>query len=204
MRMHTALKTLALALPVALAVNGCILIPEVEDRIVELAVGASTSAEFHSQGASTSLNDTKTIDIKLDVNLSEILSDNGIDASDVKDIKIAGLSYKVVVPQASQSITGGTLKAHRGAGADTTIATGVSANLSAATGYITVPLTSDGSKFVNNLLYELLREAKGGPAAANTNITYTVTGTSAVAPNFTWAFKLDVTMVGSFKTTVVN
>jgi hypothetical protein len=204
MRRTTALKTLALALPMALAMNGCILIPEIEDRTVELAIGASTSAEFHSAGATTSLSDTKTVDIKLDVNLSDILADNGIDATDVKDVKLAGLSYKIVVPQTGQSISGGTLVARRGAGADTTIASGVTADASSATGFITIPLNADGVKFINNLLYDLLREAQGGPAATNTVITYTVTGTSAVAPDFTWAFKLDVSVVGSFKTTVVN
>jgi len=204
MRTHRPWKTLALALPLALALNGCILIPEIEDRVVELAVGASTSAEFHSVGATTSLNDVNTVDIATDVSLSDLLAANGIDATDVKDVKVSGLSYRIVTPQAGQSISGGTLVAHRGAGADTTIASGFSADVSSATGYITVPLDPDGVKFLNHLLDQLLREAQGGPAATNTAITYTVTGTSAVAPDFRWAFKLDVSVIGTFKTTVVN
>ena len=39
MRKHSHWKALAIALPLTVAANGCILIPEVEDRIVELAVG---------------------------------------------------------------------------------------------------------------------------------------------------------------------
>ena len=46
MRMHSKFKTLALALPLAILGSGCILIPEIEERIVELAVGHSIVVPF--------------------------------------------------------------------------------------------------------------------------------------------------------------
>lgn len=207
MRKTNILRSLVLALPLALLSIGCILVPEVEDRIVELAVGASTTATFVASGETNFHDETNVIDLDTDINLNQVLADNGVDASEVKDIKLAGVSYRVTVPEAGRSITGGTVTIQRGAGAATSLVTSFGADCSKTTGWITVPLNAAGVTLVNGILADLLAEAKTGTPAPNTVVTYHVNGASvpaATPTNFTWEFKLEVSMVGSVKIEIVD
>ena len=214
MRMHSYLKTLALALPLAVLATGCILIPEIEDRIVELAVGHSIVVPFVSSGETNTHNKTSTINVALDVSLDQILADNGIDATAVKDVKLAGVSYRVTTAEAGRSITGGTVEFVRhatstppGSPVYIPLVTSFGASAASTTGWITVPLASAGVTGVNALLTELLNEAKGLGPATNTWVTYHVSGVSLpllTPTNFKWEFKLDLTIVGTFKTKIVN
>jgi len=221
-RKHSHLKALALALPLAVLANGCILIPEIEDRVVELAVGHATILGFTASGSSATHNDANTINLKLDVSLDQILSDNGIDASDVKDVKLASVAYRVTVPQTGRSINNGTVEFLRHAtstppiapgtsnptGGYTQLVTAFNASVASTTGWIAVNLDPAGVTALNSLLADFLTEAKGGAAATNTFITYHVNGTTSPAPppdvNFSYEIKLELTIVGAFKTTVVN
>ena len=222
MRKHSHVRTLALALPLAVLANGCILIPEIEDRIVELAVGHATILTFQASGSNATHNDTDTIDLKLDVSLDQILDDNGIDASDVKDVKLASVAYRIIVPQSGRQIQNGTVEFLRHATSTPPIAPGTTnptsgytqlvtafnADVSANTGWIAVNLDPAGVTALNSLLADFLTEAKGGAAATNTFITYHTNGTTAPAPppdvNFQYQLKLELTIVGAFKTDVVN
>jgi len=212
MRTHSKLKTLALALPLAIVGSGCILIPEIEERIVELAVGHSIVVPFTSLGETNTHDDTETINVALDVSLDEILADNDIDASDVKDVKLAGVAYRVTQGEAGRTITGGTVEFRRHptatpAGTNVPLVTSFSADAGAPTGWITVPLAAAGVTEINALLGELLNEAKGNGAATNTWVTYHVNGVSnpnADPTDFKWEVRLSLTIVGAFKTDVVN
>lgn len=212
MRTLSKWKTLALALPIAVVANGCILIPEIEERIVELAVGHSIIVPFTSSGETNTHDDTETINVALDVSLDEILDDNGIDASDVKDVKISGVAYRVTQGEAGRTITGGTVEFRRHptatpAGTFLPLVTSFGADASAPTGWITVPLNSTGVADLNVLLADLLDEAKGNGAATNTWITYHVNGTSnptADPTDFKWEFRLNLTIVGTIKADIVN
>ena len=214
MRMYPKLKTLALALPFAIAGSGCILIPEIEERIDELAVGHTIVVPFTSSGETNVHDEINTINVALDVSLDQILADNGISAADVKDVKLAGVAYRVTKGEAGRTITGGTVEFRRhatgvdpGTPAYTPLVTSFSANAGAPTGWITVPLNAAGVTGVNAFLTALLTEAKGGGAATNTWITYHVNGVSnpvADPTDFKWEFRLSLTIVGTFKTDVVN
>lgn len=212
MRTHSKFKTLALALPLALVGSGCILIPEIEERIVELAVGHSIIVPFTSLGETNVHDDTETINVALDVSLDEILADNGISASDVKDVKLAGVAYRVTRGEAGRTITGGTVEFRRHpsatpAGTFIPLVTSFSADAGAPTGWITVPLNSAGVTDINVLLADLLDEAKGNGAATNTWVTYHVNGVSNPAADptdFTWEIRLSLTIVGAFKTDIVD
>jgi len=212
MRTLSKWKTLALALPLAVVANGCILIPEIEERIVELAVGHSIIVPFTSSGETNTHDDTETINVALDVSLDEILDDNGIDASDVKDVKIAGVAYRVTQGEAGRTITGGTVEFRRHptatpAGTFLPLVTSFSADAGAPTSWITVPLSATGVADLNVLLADLLDEAKGNGPAANTWITYHVNGVSnpvADPTDFKWEFRLNLTIVGTIKTDIVN
>lgn len=212
MRMHSYLKTLALALPLAVVANSCILIPEIEERVVELAVGHSVVVPFTSFGETNTHDDTETINVALDVSLDEILADNDIDASDVKDIKLAGVAYRVTQGEAGRTITGGTVEFRRHptgtpAGTFLPLVTSFSADAGAPTGWITVPLAAAGVTDLNALLADLLDEAKGNGPAANTWVTYHVNGVSNPAADptdFKWEVRLSLTIVGTFTTDIVN
>lgn len=212
MRMHPKLKTLALALPFAMVGSGCILIPEIEERIVELAVGHSIVVPFTSFGETNTHDDTETINVALDVSLDEILAENGLDASNVKDVKLAGVAYRVTQGETGRTITGGTVEFRRHptstpANTFLPLVTSFSADAGVPTDWITVPLNATGVTDINVLLAALLTEAKGGAAAANTWVTYHVNGVSnptSDPTDFKWEIRLSLTIVGTFKTDIVN
>jgi hypothetical protein len=187
---------------------GCPTIPQIEDRVVELAVGGSTTVGFQARGLIDVYNDTKSKDILEDVNLRDLLDDAGIDIADLEDVKLAGITYRVTKadPDPNRRIMG-DVSAHRGLGADTTIVDNFDVVVNTATTEQTAPLTPEGVQFINNLLAELLREAKGGPAATNTTITYRVTGVSSpvgVPSDFDWELKIKLTIKGRIKVTMIG
>ncbi|MEO5619170.1 MAG: hypothetical protein ABIS67_15475 [Candidatus Eisenbacteria bacterium] len=212
MRMHPKLKSLALALALAMVGSGCILIPEIEERVVELAVGHSIVVPFTSFGEINTHDETETVNVALDVSLDQILADKGISAADVKDVKLAGVAYRVTQGEAGRTITGGTVEFRRHPTAVPTgtflpLITSFNADAGAPTAWITVPLNSTGVADLNVLLADLLDEAKGNGAAANTWVTYHVNGTSnpiADPTDFKWEFRLSLTIVGTFRTDIVN
>ena len=207
MRKLHLLRTLAVALPLVLLNVSCILVPKLEDRSVELAVGASTSTIFDATGSINTYQDTKTVDIHADIDLPKVLDDNGVKSEDVKDIKLVGVSYRIVKGEAGRSIDGGTLTIQRSGGAVTPLVTSFKADCSKPGDWVTVPLDAAGVGVINTLINDLLTEVKTGTPATNTSITYHVAGNSlpsGTATNFSWEFKLDLTMIGTVKVQVLN
>lgn len=220
MRIQAAVKTLALALPIAIAVNGCILIPEVEDRIVELAVGHSIVVPLNASGEINAHDDASTVDLDGQFDLADILDDNGLSADDVKDVKLAGVSYRITRAEAGRTITGGTVEFDTSPtppGAEptgapptagfTNLITNFNADASATTDWITVTLDPAGVTAINSLLGAILTDLKNGTNTADRYVTYHVYGTSnpgADATDFDYEIKLNLTIVGTFETDVVN
>ena len=77
--------------------GGCMLVPEIEDRIVELAVGGSTTVELVSQGSVNTIDETSTVNILEGFDLGQILADAGINVSDVRNIALSGVEYRITV-----------------------------------------------------------------------------------------------------------
>jgi hypothetical protein len=213
MRMHNISRSLALSLPLILGVSGCILVPQLENRIVELAVGASTTYQSHATGSintGTFSDASSPIDLKGDVDLPGILDDNGVDVGDVKSVKVAGLSYRIVTPQAGRSISGTNVTLKRGNASPVTIVSNFSASAGSATGWIDVTnkLTPGGVTLVNQILADLLTDAKGQtPLNPSFTVVYSVTGSSTPtnqATDFTWEIKLDLSIVGTVHVKVPN
>jgi hypothetical protein len=220
MRMPTILKTLALALPVAFALNGCILIPQIEDRVVELAVGHSVVIPFAAGGATNFENDVKTVDLDGEVDLASVLDDADLDASDVKDVKLASVAYRITRPEAGRSISNGQVEFKTfttdpgtpslGAPPNATydqLVTNFSGSAAAATGWIAVPLASGGVTALNDLLAQFLADVKNGTSTHPRYLVYHVYGTSnpgGTPTDFDWEFRLQLSIVGTFKTKVVN
>jgi hypothetical protein len=189
--------------------SGCPLIPEIKDKVVQLAVGGSTTTEWVSDGEVNTHDDSQTVDIKTDIDLPKILSDAGIDVLDVDDIKVSGISYRVTAPdpEPTRRIVNGQVTVRRGAGAETPIVTNFNVLVNSATTYQTATVDPLGVDLINTLLDDILTELQSGISASPTQITYHVTGQSTptgVPTHFTWQLKLDLSIVGKVKVKTVG
>lgn len=196
-----------LAAVVALGVlnGGCILIPEIKDRIVELALTGETVVEFHATGSTGAIDELKTINLRDSVDLPGILADAGVDVNDVTQIALSGVAYRVSVADAnaSKQITGGNVTIARGAGSPQPLVTAFTAGAGAVSSFTTSSLDAAGVTIINALLANWLAELQGGPAAVTT-ITYHATGTTSPAPNtdFYWQLKITLSVAGKVKVKV--
>lgn len=208
--MKTLRRTLALAAAslVALGSSSCLLIPEIEKRVVELAVSGSAAVTFNSVGTLNNHDDVQTIDIRNFVDIAQALDDAGVDIENVQSIALAGVSYRTVRqdPTANRQIVGGTVSFQRQGGAEVPLVTGVTEDVNTVTSYKTATISAAGVSEINGLLQDLLAELQGGPPA-NTVFDYHVTGQSvpgAVGTDFAWELKLDIHMVGTIDVEVPN
>lgn len=210
MRMRNR-STLAALILTMLVGQGCLLLPEIEKRVVELAVGGSTTQEFSAIGEINTINDRDTVDVRTAIDLPGLLDNAGIDLSDVETIAFAGAAYRVTQqdPTANRAITGGTVTIQRGlGGAETTLISNfnVAVNDPANANFQPATLNSAGVNVVNQILNDILTELKGGAPATNTLVITHVSGNStpAVATNFKYELRLDVSIVGTVHVDVPN
>ncbi len=186
----------ALALPLTAAT--C-----TSDKLVELVIGVTTTAEFIASGETNVHEDTDTIDLKDDLDLAAELEDAEIDPADVQEIQLAQVFYRITQAEAGRSIEDGFLEFTR-LGAPTPgphlVVSGFDADASAVTDWIDItPLLQPGINQLNAMMDEILTELQGGPVAANTEIEYHVQGNSvpaATPTNFRWEVKLVFQVVG--------
>jgi hypothetical protein len=193
----------------ALSLTGCPLIPEINEKIIELVAGGSTTVSFEALGTLNVHDDTETVDISADFDLQQVLDDAGIDVSDVTDVSVSGVSYRVtkVDPEPNRQITNGNVTVARGGGAEQAIITNFDVMVNAATNWETAPVSAAGITLMNQLLDDLLLEAQTGVPASNTAITYHVTGNSLpgnIGTDFVWEIKVDVNVVGTVTIDVVE
>lgn len=188
---------------------GCPTVPKIEDRVVELALGASTTVSIPAAGVVNVYNQDAPYDLALDFNLNKTLSDAGVDLADAKDIKLSGISYRVTVPDpnSGRTITGATVRAQRPPGTSQLLISSFSQNVDAVSGWTKAPLDSAGVTVINGLLTDMLASAKSGTPVANSLINYHVNGTSTptgLSTSFTWEIRFDLTIVGSITVKVLN
>src|SRR6187455_679037 len=88
-----------------------------EDKVIFIAVGLDTTAGFIASGELNVHDDTKTIDVKEDLDLANNLDENDIDAEDIQSIKVSRVYYRVTVPEPGRSIEDGNVEIQRGSGA---------------------------------------------------------------------------------------
>jgi hypothetical protein len=204
-----ALPTLVLAL--GLMNGGCMLIPEIKDRIVELAVGGATQVEFVSSGTLNTFNETSTLDVLSGFNLAQILNDAGIEVSNVTNIRISGVDYRVTIPDpdATREIVNGTVTTNRNGSGALPLVSNFSAGAGATSDWQPAPLDPGGAAVtdLNAMLQSILDALKLGtsPPSNLTTITYHITGQSLpgnVPTNFTWQMKVKLTITGTVTVSV--
>ena len=191
--------------------GGCMLVPEIKDRIVELAVGGATAVEFVSSGSLNSFNETSTIDVLDGFNLAQILDEAGIDVSSVTNIKIAGVDYRVTVPDpdATREIVNGTVTTARNGSGPLALLSSFNTGAGAVSDWQPAPLDPNGAAVadLNAMLKSILDALKQGtsPPSSQTKITYHITGQSLpgnVPTNFTWQMKVKITITGTVTVSV--
>ena len=206
-RTRTTLLTAALAL-LASTSTSCLLIPEIQDRVVELVISGSATTEWTSSGTLNNHDDQTTIDIRDFVDIRQSLEDAGVDIENVQRIAVAGMSYRTTLPDptAGRQIVNGQVSFQRSGGSEVPLVIDFTEDVNSVTTFKTATLSAGGVTQVNALLADLLAELQGGPPA-NTVFTYHVTGQSVpgdVGTNFTWELKLDLNMVGTISVEVPN
>lgn len=201
----------ALILTVATMNGGCILVPEIKDRIVELAVGGSTTVPFVSAGSGGTLNETyPPVNILDGFNLAQILDDAGIDVPSVTNIKLSGVDYQITVEdrEPTREITNGAITISRNGSGALPLVSNFSIAAGAKSDWQPAPLDPSGAAVsdINAMLQAILDALKLGtsPPSNLTTITYHVTGNSSPPNgyNFGWELKLKITITGTVKVSV--
>jgi len=177
--------------------------------VVELAVGGSTSEIIEAQGIINNHDERGSVDIKASLDLSKIVNDAGIDVTNLEDVKVSGVSYRVTRtdPTPNRMIVNGTITIQRGSGAEVPLVDNFNVDVNNATSYQGATLNPAGVAVLNSLLGDLLTEVKGGATATNTIVTYHVTGQSTplgIATDFQYEIKLDVSILGTVKVKVLS
>lgn len=207
MRRNKYWPHLTLVLALALANGGCVLVPEMQDRVVELAVGSSTTVEF-VVSAIGAIDEANSVNVLEGFDLAQILADAGIDVSDVKQIALSGVDYRVTVPdpEPSREIVDGAVTIARGASGALPLITNFNAGAGAASDWQAAPLDPSGAAVaeINAMLGEILSALPGSPPTSATTITYHVTAQSTpLSPaNFTFEMKVKITVTGTVKVSV--
>jgi hypothetical protein len=181
-----------------------------EDKVIFIAVGLDTTAGFIASGELNIHDDTKTIDVKEDMDLETVLDDNDIDPEDIESVKVSRVYYRVTVPEAGRSIENGNVEILRnGVTSSVPLITGFSGDGSAGTDWIEITnlLQPQAVNLLNDFMQELLNELQGGAPVSNTLFTYHVTGNSIpadVPTNFQWELKVSFNVQAEQEVEVPN
>lgn len=201
MKRHHLLRLPSLALATLfLAGTGCPLIPNIEEKVVELAVGASVIVPFEARGIINEKGQIACFFFDEELDLRQILDDAGVDVSDVKDISLSGVAYRVARadPNPSRRIQNSSVSIAFGDDGPASFVTNFSGSAGAVTEFTTVGLDAAGVGLVNSMLDALLASIQN-----DTNIPLegcaTWTGQSVPLDedtSFDWEIRLDITIVG--------
>jgi hypothetical protein len=218
MRKNWLLSLLALVLVALTVQGGCVIIPEVKSKIVELVASGTACDTLTAVGIVNDHDDFDVIDLKAGLDIRQTLEDAGIDVSDVDSIAVFGVTYKTTQPDpnGAREIVNGQVTATRGTlvgstfsptGPEVLVITSFNQIVNAATTDQTAPLSAAGITMLNQLLQACLAEAKGGPPVTDSAIQYHVTGQSLpmnVATNFKWRICVKVNMKGTVEVDVIE
>jgi hypothetical protein len=196
---------LTLGFGLAMMSGGCLLIPQIKDRTVELAVAGATVATLRVQSTATSVDTTAGIQVSDQLGLQDILNKAGIDKGRVTNIRLSGVAYVVRKvppdqPITGGAITGGTITIKRGTGSPVNLVTDFSADLGAESGFRTIPLQQPGVDLVNDLLADILAALPAAPADPTVQVH--LTGSTSSPPKFDLMLKITVSISGKVDVSV--
>lgn len=209
MNTRRMIPVLVLAAAVAASGSSCPTIPQIEERVVELAVGGSTALTFVAEGVINTYDDSETINLATQLDLASMIEDAGIDVDQVTGIKLSGVSYRVTVPDPApgRSISDANVTVQREGGPVEPLVTSFGTSVNSVTSFTTAPLDPAGVAVLNGVLSDLLASLQNGTPLANPSVTCAVTGTSNptdAETNFTWQLKVDLSIKGTVQVDVLN
>ncbi len=185
-----------------LSAESCPLIPDADKRTVELAVVGSATQGFEARGEiNVDGQPPETFNLGQDIDIRQILDDNGIDVSDVTDISLANVYVRCTRPDpvGTRAITDAHVDVARGAGSPALLLDGFTLPVNTATDWTTVPLNSAGVGVLNDALDDLLADVRADQSS-NIPLTYSWGGVSdpiGADTNFDWEIRIDLNIVGS-------
>ena len=182
--------------------TGCLLAPQLKDKVVDLVTGGEVVTTFDALGTLNTFNATQTITLRNEFDIVKALDDAGVDASSVKSITLSGVSYRITKAQAGRTIGGGLVTVRWAGGWTQPLVSDFNADAGALTGWISPPLNPAGVAVINQMLSFIVAELHGGAPAVD-ELTYGVSGTSNpqnTNSDFEYQFRLTISVVGSVKT----
>jgi hypothetical protein len=174
----------------------------IEERIVEVVVGGELIAEFDATGQVNVFDDAESILIDDQVNLDEILQENGIES--IQDVSVQSAFFRVTQkdPTPGRTISGAVTVGRDGNPESELIHySSVMVNDDAHIDWTPVPLEQAGVDVLNSILDELVT------GASNLAVTFHSSGTSTplnVESNFRYEVKVRFNVVGLVKVDVVD
>lgn len=201
-KLHSAgLLTALCAVIVALTGASCPLIPDIEEKVIELALGGSTTVPFQARGILNDKGETECFDLGEDLDLNQILEDADIDS--VTAIALAGVAYRVTVadPNPDRTIANTTVTISRDGGdQDVSLVTEFTDTAGETYDFRTVTtLDPAGVALVNDMLDDILFAVQNDLPA---NVSGCVTWMGQSLPlgadtNFDWEIRIDITITGT-------
>ncbi len=172
-----------------------------EERDVQVVITADITAQFAATGATNEFSGSRTVFLNDEINLQQILDDNGLESID--EVTVQSAFYRVITPDPNPSRTiTGAISVHEGSNPDQGLVSLASVLVDdpAYADWTAVPLLPGGVAVVNAALAQAV--AGGSPT-----LTISTAGTSTpvdVATSFVWEVKIRVNVVGTAKVTVVE
>jgi hypothetical protein len=211
---------LALGL-IALSIQGgCVLIPEVVSKVVELVATGTACDTLVAKGRLGVHDDKDFFDFKAGLDLQKVISDAGFDADDIDTILVSGVTYMTTKLDSdpNREIQNGEVTVTRGSGTDsasfvpsgaevTVIPAPFNVVVNSVTTDQTAPVSAAGINLLNTILAEMLAEAKGGPPVTNTVLRYWVKGISSptgVRNDFEWRICVTVSIKAPTEVDVIE
>lgn len=188
----------------------CPSIPTVEEKIVELVMGASLTAVFEARGIENVFGELQTVDLVEGIDLREILDNAGIDVNDVMGISLYGVSYRVVKPDptASRAIQNGQVMVGRGTTANIILVQNFNESpVNDVVDWKPAELHEDGVALINELLDEYLNAVRTGATLPAQKLSCLPSGQSTpsdVNTDFDWELRIDINVVGRIKVKVLG
>jgi len=194
---------------VGLMGSECPGIPELQDRVVDLIIGKSLTLEFHAEG-STQVEDSATLVLD-DFDLAQAIDDAGLDLSDVSDIFLTGVSYRIKNPDATpeRAIQDGFVEIRIGGiGAFSPLVENFDETVNDVVAFKTATLNPAGVTLINDTLDDYLAQLQQNPDdPIGLVFEYHWTGmTTPAAPpaSFDWELKVDIEVVGEIEVEVIG
>lgn len=191
------------ALGLAVSGSSCPLVPDVDDKVVELALGGSTILTWEARGEVNDKGEEECFDLSDELDLNQILEDAGVDVEDVEDIALAGVSYRVIKadPVPGRAITNSNVSVKRDAGAYAQMITNFSAPADVTYDWVTATLDPAGVAVVNDMLDDLLAAIHSGGSIPVSGCALWEGESTPVSvdTNFDWQMKIDISIVGKIE-----